>query len=645
MSLKCLKDNLLLCALLLGMYLFLKDLFPLCSLVLFILYFYSRCDLAGAAVLLLLCLCLHIPLSDMREIKFSEARIVDVHQNYAIAQSGLTKIMLYTDVPAPFDAKITLDGKFSRIESQKSFFGFDFAEYMKRKGVYYRYEGESFTIAGEHFTPRRLLQKKTEEIEDPLVKAFVYKTVFNISDDTMISGNFLLQGGFSFAGIMMIIDQILSYVLKEKTRTYLLIGINILMILCYGLHILLISMLIRRILRLLCDSAEVRSGIWIIAMILLFRKQILSAAFLFPLCFSLIKGKTADDQLIRYTLLFSAQSFLNQKVNPFDSLFYPFLIRIYGLFWFYGILIILIPNAALIDLIAAINRLSLISDRFCLYGSMIGFGLPFFLIWIFSFYRNRHFAKIAFGSLCIFFLCGLFHPFAEVSFINVGQGDCILIKGPLLSDNVLIDTGKPSQYANVCAALHARGIHHLHTFFVTHMDSDHCGSMDQIAKDFKVDRTITEHEGTTVSSYLVFHDLNSLKTEDENQSSLVLAFELNGLRFVMCGDADQISEEAIVRKFGNLKCDVLKLSHHGSKTGSCDLFLDTLKPQLGIVSSGAYSIYHHPSPETIQRLLSRHIPYLDTKDHGDISLFMIGPFCLLLCADMTFELLCVGPLW
>ncbi|MBR3349944.1 MAG: hypothetical protein IKG55_07710, partial [Solobacterium sp.] len=277
--------------------------------------------------------------------------------------------------------------------------------------------------------------------------------------------------------------------------------------------------------------------------------------------------------------------------------------------------------------------------------SVLGFGLPFYLIWIFGFYRSKHFAKIAFASLCVFFICGLFHPFAEISFINVGQGDCILIKGPFLSDNVLVDTGKPSQYANVCAALHARGIHHLHTFFVTHMDSDHCGSMDQIAKDFKVDRLITEHEGTTVSSYLVFHDLNSLKTDDENQSSLVLCFAMNGLRFVLCGDADQISEEGIAHKFGNLDCDVLKLSHHGSKTGSCDLFLDTLKPQLGIISSGAYSIYHHPSPETLQRLLARHIPYLDTKDHGDISIVMIGPLCLLLCADMSFELLCVGSLW
>ena len=125
MSLKSLKDNLLLCAALLGIYLFLKDLFPLCSLILIVLYFYYRCDLRGALVLFLLCLFLHIPYDSPLPPDFHEARIVEVHQNYAIAQSGMSKVMLYTDVPAPFDAQIALDGEFSPIDSQKSFFGFD----------------------------------------------------------------------------------------------------------------------------------------------------------------------------------------------------------------------------------------------------------------------------------------------------------------------------------------------------------------------------------------------------------------------------------------------------------------------------------------------------------------------------------------
>ena len=83
----------------------------------------------------------------------------------------------------------------------------------------------------------------------------------------------------------------------------------------------------------------------------------------------------------------------------------------------------------------------------------------------------------------------------------------------------------------------------------------------------------------------------------------------------------------MIRNYTNLHCDVLKLSHHGSDTGSCDDFLDQVQPRLGIISSGPYSIYHHPSPDTIQRLLKRHIPYLDTKVEGDITILCL-PFHL-----------------
>ena len=107
----------------------------------------------------------------------------------------------------------------------------------------------------------------------------------------------------------------------------------------------------------------------------------------------------------------------------------------------------------------------------------------------------------------------------------------------------------------------------------------------------------------------------------------------------MMGDADQKAEEDIIFNNNSLHCDILKLSHHGSDTGSCDLFLDTVRPSLAIVSSGAYSIYRHPSVNTVQRLLKRHIPYLDTKDHGDISVLCIGPLNLLICSDGTVDLL------
>ncbi len=639
MSLKVFRQNILLAALLLGAYLFMHRTFPLAAAAAVFYVFASRTDLKSAAVLLVLCMTLLVEpyRTDMPEC--DTFRIYEIHQNYALAINGRHRIMLYTNGPAEIDSRVRLKPDFEPIRHHKSFFGFDFASYLERKGVFFQYTGDEYELIEDAHTPVRWLQKKADTIEDPLVRAFVYKVLFNCTDDSFLQGGFLLNGGFSLAGVMLVVEALLKYIMHEQNRKKAMILINLLLIGFYGFQIILVSSLIRRILRLSKLSAAEKCGFWAIAMILVFRDQIRSAAFLIPLCFSISSLSRKDRIWTRYTLLCAVQSILFQRINPFDTLFYPFLVHIYGILWFYGLFCLLMPVIRWDPFILFLSRFSLITEKLCIPGSLIGAGLPFFIIWIISFYRHEHFAKITFCSLIIFLLGGFFHPFAEVSFVNVGQGDCILIKGPFLLDQVLIDTGKASQYAHVQAALQARGIRRLDTLFITHMDSDHCGNMEQIIRDFRPGNVIDTHQGTSCSKLYQFHDLNNLETEDKNQSSLVLAFRLNGLDFVMCGDADMTSEERIANRYPGLRCDVLKLTHHGSKTGSCDRFLDVLQPQLGIISSGAYSIYHHPSPETVQRLLKRHIPYLDTKEHGDISILMIGPLRLLITSDWFVDLL------
>jgi len=639
MSLKQFRQNILLAALLMFVYLMLRKSFPVLSLILIFSVFVSKTDLKSTFILILLCLFLLIDPYRKDLPETDTYWISEIHQNYAVAQSGRNKIMLYTTGPSAIDTMIRLKPSFQKISHHKSFFGFDFGTYMQRKGVYWQFNGDAYETINEIPTPRRWLQKKTDEIADPLLKAFVYRVVFNCMNDEFLIGSFLQNGGFSLAGVLMIIETLLKFIMDEKRRAKTMVFMTVLFIILYGFQIILISSLIRRILRMTKTDRAERCGFWSLLMMLLFREQVLGAAFLIPLCFTICSLYETDQIWIRYSLLCAVQSILFQRINPFDTLFYPFLIRIYAMLWFYGILCIFIPGIGYEAMIMFLSRFSLITEKFCLPGSIIGAGMPFFLIWILSFYRHEHFAKITFCSLIVFLACGLFHPFAEVCFINVGQGDCILIKGPFLLDQVLIDTGKPSQYGHVLSALHARGIRHLNTLFITHMDSDHCGNMEQVIDDFKVSNTVDEHQGTTYSSLYEFHDLNSIVSEDKNQSSLVLAFTLNGLDFIMTGDADMKAEEMIAARYPGLQCDVLKLSHHGSKTGSCDRFLDLLQPKIGIISSGAYSIYHHPSPETIQRLLKRHIPYLDTKEHGDISILMIGPLRVLITSDGFVDLL------
>ena len=209
----------------------------------------------------------------------------------------------------------------------------------------------------------------------------------------------------------------------------------------------------------------------------------------------------------------------------------------------------------------------------------------------------------------------------------------MLVRGPFRSGDVLIDTGKPSQKNNVFTFLEAKGIRTLNTLIITHADSDHSGNQEAVTEAFSPHHVITDHQAERNVGMFTLLDLNDIDSEDENESSIVTAFSLNCMNILLMGDSSVNTEERIIRRFPGLQADILKLSHHGSKTGSSERFLNTVQPDLAIVSSGAYHIYHHPSPEVVQRLNDRRIPYLDTKEEGDITILCLPGLNLLLTAS------------
>ena len=241
--------------------------------------------------------------------------------------------------------------------------------------------------------------------------------------------------------------------------------------------------------------------------------------------------------------------------------------------------------------------------------------------------------------LVIFQVTGLFHPCMELSIINVGQGDSILIRAPFNSDNILIDTGKPSAYNSLNTFLKSKSIHTLNTMIITHSDNDHSGNQENVEKDYIVKQVITTHQKDIKSSVFDLFDINTITSDDENESSIVNIINLNGNQVCLMGDATEETERDIINNNPNLSCDILKLGHHGSKTSSSDKFLDTVKPKLALISSGSYSLYHHPSPEVIQKLLKRHISFLDTKESGDITILCFYHFNIFITSRFEIGLL------
>ncbi len=105
-----------------------------------------------------------------------------------------------------------------------------------------------------------------------------------------------------------------------------------------------------------------------------------------------------------------------------------------------------------------------------------------------------------------------------------------------------------------------------------------------------------------------------------NETSVVLRVSYGAHAFLLTGDAERDEEAWLVAHYSpdELRADVLKLGHHGSRTSSSAPFLDVVQPRLGLASVGTGNRYGHPAPETLSALLARDVPVFRTDLDGTV---------------------------
>lgn len=306
-------------------------------------------------------------------------------------------------------------------------------------------------------------------------------------------------------------------------------------------------------------------------------------------------------------------------------------------------------------------------------GRPTGFEMVGLIIIILIFLRLwEHYAKNK-GSpfLSLFFLVGLafLHfliPLAssegKVIFLDVGQGDSIFIQLPHNGERILIDTGGKLPYKQeawqrekrpfevgrdiVLHELKGMGITHLDRLVLTHSDFDHIGGAQGLIGHIPIKTIVvspyfvpskTERPWLEKARQMGTH-LQLAKPGDEWQSkgavfkvlwprektltsngkSLVLEGDFGGERWLFTGDLEIPEEKKVLEHNPDLKIDILKLGHHGSKTASSRLFLQTLDPKLAVISVGKHNRYGHPNPNVLKRLKDLAIPYIRTDQSGAV---------------------------
>ena len=273
----------------------------------------------------------------------------------------------------------------------------------------------------------------------------------------------------------------------------------------------------------------------------------------------------------------------------------------------------------------------------------------------------------------------------EIIFAAVGQGDCVHIRAE--GHDVLIDGGGQAAYEKhsnndgsgsnddegynvgksiLMPYLMHSGADAVDIALVTHLHADHYKGIEELSEVFPVgaigipvDYRSTDHgspEDQNTRSELPFDPAkiyyiepdteiditedvsidviwpvevsdDPIAADDPNEHNTVYMIRYKDIKIMVTGDLLEEDELDMVDYYAGtdtLKCDILKVAHHGSKSSSAEAFLDAAKPRLAVIQCGRNNFYGHPHKQTLERLEQRGIPVFRTDISGAVGIDIRG---------------------
>jgi competence protein ComEC len=237
------------------------------------------------------------------------------------------------------------------------------------------------------------------------------------------------------------------------------------------------------------------------------------------------------------------------------------------------------------------------------------------------------------------------HP--RVTFFDVGQGDAATLRSG--ARTMLIDGGRDNRLLPLLAD---SGIRRIDEVVLTHAHPDHCGALPQLVEQFVVGRVrITPRKFTGVCAERLrdachrsrtpiefVRDGDTLRLGElaisvhladttfrrapENNASVVLHAKADGRTFLFTGDIEKEAELVLADR--DLRADVLKVAHHGSRGSTSDSTLDAIAPRIAVISCGRRNLFGHPHPSVLARLAQRRIRTWRTDRDGTVSIEVRG---------------------
>ena len=292
--------------------------------------------------------------------------------------------------------------------------------------------------------------------------------------------------------------------------------------------------------------------------------------------------------------------------------------------------------------------------------------------------RNLALGSAAMLVLSIFVI--VLHPFSapradgrlRIDFLDVGQGDSALVTFPD-GRTLLVDGGGRRRYLEkddeverferdrqgigetvVSQFLWARGLSRLDFILATHADADHIQGLMDVARNFAIGSAIFGRmppDDPDIMELGAVLQKRRIKTEivaggdaftfgdvlvevlapppaepgavSDNDSSVVIKLSFGGRSFLLTGDIEQRSERELVAR-SNLKADVVKVAHHGSRTSSTPEFVGSTAASIAVISVGRHSQFSHPHAEVVERWRHAGADVITTGERGTVTVTTNG---------------------
>ena len=615
--------------------------------ILYLLFILKRLGLQSCV--LMVCLCFLIHLRDNQTYSYPSSikgTIIRCGDNYDYVKTNQGVIKLYNDYDFWFNDEVEINVEYMDINVNSNDYAFNEKLYLKGQNIFYKAQLLNVQYVEHHKTLYHIIESRLssdEHVSSYQKLLLLGEKDENIEDDYQTLSDLSLVHLFALSGMHVSILSALFLQITglffskpyNKYLAFVLIGIYVFSIpFSISLMRAFFTMVLYDAFKKYINKLDV-FGILLIVSLFYNPYYIYNISFVFSyfIYFIVLITKKIKNSffyiylssipiILNVSYEFSPLSLLSADVlNPFVEIFY-ILNCLSIVFPFLNIILILCVSC-LESIILFLNQVSL---RFIVGKPNLSFIVLYYLLFFLIIVKKEKKESVH-TLICIlislvlsFSFYNRYKIYGQVTMIDVGQGDCTLLRLPFNRANILIDTGGNKDYDlavhTLIPYLKASGISHLDYVYISHDDYDHNGALASLIENFNVKCVVDKYE-----PYRIIHDLKVEMYEhstssDSNDNSLVIRFNLPSLSLLFMGDASVELEDELVKKEYDLSADVIKIGHHGSASSTSSLLLDNVKPSVAMIGVKKNNIYKHPSKEVIERLKRKGIYILRTDLHG-----------------------------